>query len=406
MKLLIYWEDFLHYHVARIKALQVLGERERFTAHAVALRPRSPELPLVGYHDLLERDSCVLNSDNSRGGPNSRKTASEMVALLDRLQPDAVLIPGYENRVALETLRWCRRNRRGAVLMSESQEGDFPRTWYVEKVKRLIIKQFDALLVGGERHVRYAEKLGVDPNVILTRYDVVDNDFWANQAKNVRSQAEMWRRRLHLPAHFFLSSCRLVEKKNVAGLLRAYKSYAGTEQDAAWPLIIAGDGPLMSELEGLRQGLNLEKMVEFRGYMSAEQLAPHYALASVFVLASSHSEQWGLVVNEAMAAGLPVLVSEICGCVPDLVKVGMTGFTFLPSDENQLVQLLSVFSRGTVDLTTMGEAAVAEVASYSPQNFARNALRAAEVAAERGAARLRSSREAEVALSLVTWARR
>ena len=80
-------------------------------------------------------------------------------------------------------------------------------------------------------------------------------------------------------------------------------------------------------------------MVHFYPFMSQEELKPFYHNASWFILPSRFGETWGLVVNEAMASGLPVLVSEQSGCASTLVKKGINGYTFSPNDENGLSDL-------------------------------------------------------------------
>ena len=81
--------------------------------------------------------------------------------------------------------------------------------------------------------------------------------------------------------------------------------------------------------------------------MSQEELRPFYHNASWFILPSRFGETWGLVVNEAMASGLPVLVSDQVGCASTLVKDGVNGYTFSPEDDNELSDLL--FKIGTLN---------------------------------------------------------
>ena len=91
-------------------------------------------------------------------------------------------------------------------------------------------------------------------------------------------------------------------------------------------------------------------------------------------------EQWGLVVNEAMAAGLPVLVSRACGCAPDLVREGVNGFTFDPYDVGGLAGLMVRMSSGELNLKTMGEASQVIIAGWTPEVFGENLLRAVDAA--------------------------
>lgn len=263
--------------------------------------------------------------------------------------------------------------------MSESQSIDFPRRVFREFVKRKIVSLFDSALVGGKPHAEYARTLGMPSERIFTGYDVVDNEFWSEWSERVRESTEHWRTRLNLPVHFFLTASRLIPKKNIAGLLRSYAHYCQAKKNP-WPLVVMGDGPLRDELEGLARSLNVENRVRFMGYLPAEEMGPVYALASVFILASAYSEQWGLVVNEAMASGLPVLVSRICGCVPDLVLDGVTGYSFDPADEAALARLLEQCSSNALDLDQIGKSARNHIKAYSPRNFAENLIASADAA--------------------------
>jgi glycosyltransferase involved in cell wall biosynthesis len=218
---------------------------------------------------------------------------------------------------------------------------------------------------------------------VFIGYDVVDNEYWGRVTQEAVREQDKWRRLYNLPAErFFLTVCRFVPKKNLPGLLRAYALYACLASGSPWHLVIAGTGPMEEEIRSLIAQLGLGELVHLPGYLSAEQLGPLYALASTFILPSLYSEQWGLVVNEAMAARLPVLVSNICGCAPDLVIEGVTGFTFDPRDERRLAELMLRMHSGEVDLKKMGRAAQKHIANYSPDLFARNLLQAAEVAIE------------------------
>jgi 1,2-diacylglycerol 3-alpha-glucosyltransferase len=382
MRLAVFWSEILHYHTARIAALYQLGEARGCTIYPFALRPGSPDLPLMGYHNLLGSKITLLSQDPIVTGPNSELSQRQVAGFLNKHSPDVVAIAGYSDPVALTALQWCRQHRRGAVLMSESQASDYVRSPIRERMKRCLVGCFDSALVGGSPHVAYAQALGMPTERIFKGYDAVDNDFWAGWTLKVRSEPEAWRKKLGLPDRFFLTASRLVSKKNVAGLLRAYALYAQQTQTLVWPLLVVGDGPLKGQLQDLAGKLNLENRVRFTGYLSATDMAPVYALASVFILASEYSEQWGLVVNEAMAAGTPVLVSQICGSAADLVVDGETGFKFDPKDENALAGLLQQCALGAFDLTQMGLAAQDRVARFHPSVFADSLLRAADVASK------------------------
>jgi 1,2-diacylglycerol 3-alpha-glucosyltransferase len=109
--------------------------------------------------------------------------------------------------------------------------------------------------------------------------------------------------------------------------------------------VLLGDGPLKETLFHQVARMGLTDRVRFPGFKQYDELPIFYGLASAFIHASS-SEQWGLVVNEAMASRLPVLVSERCGCAPDLVQNGVNGFTFDPFDIKNITDRMLQLSGG------------------------------------------------------------
>lgn len=115
------------------------------------------------------------------------------------------------------------------------------------------------------------------------------------------------------------------------------------------------------------------------GFKQYSELPAYYGLASVFILPSI-KDTWGLVVNEAMAAGLPVLVSNRCGCAPDLVEEGCNGYTFDPYNVDALAGLMRKISADDCDRAAMGQASRDIIARWTPQTFAENLCKAAEAA--------------------------
>jgi glycosyltransferase involved in cell wall biosynthesis len=146
-----------------------------------------------------------------------------------------------------------------------------------------------------------------------------------------------------LPKDYFFCCSRLIEGKNIDRMIDAFHRYRRTSEQTAWDLVIAGDGPLRDVIECQIRSLSLTQYVHLLGRQTYDQLPRLYASAGGFIMPSL-AETWGLVVNEAMAAGLPVLVSQAAGCHFDLVKEGVNGHIFDPEDADQLAMLLSKLS--------------------------------------------------------------
>jgi glycosyltransferase involved in cell wall biosynthesis len=136
-------------------------------------------------------------------------------------------------------------------------------------------------------------------------------------------------------------------------------------------------------LESLVSNLGIRDKVVFRGLVGYQELPGIYGMAQAFVHAST-TEQWGLVVNEAMAAGLPVLVSARCGCVSDLVIDGVNGFTFDPLNAGEIAEKMLLVHRGVSFLQRMGQNSASIIADWGPKRFAEHLHQAITCAAECG----------------------
>lgn len=312
---------------------------------------------------------------------------------LDRLNPDAVAINSYAQPDALAALAWCRRRHRVAVCMTDSTANDAPRTAVREAVKGILVRQFDAAVVAGTRTAAYLTRLGLDPARIFAPYDVVDNAYFASGT-----------RRADLPGlggeqSFFLASNRFVARKNVAMLVRAFAAYRQEGPAHSWGLVLLGDGPERASLEALVRDEAVPD-VTFAGFQQIDALPAYYAAAGAFVHPAL-MDQWGLVVNEALAAGCPVVVSDRAGAAADLVVEGVTGFRFDPTDTGALAaRLAAVAAMPAEARRAMGARGQAHVAAWSPERFADALLAAVE------AGRAVSDRGLAPLASLLLWGQR
>jgi len=383
------------YHHARLNAaadrLSVTGiewSAKGYDAWGVAEAP-------ARYHKIS------LFSEATRHYPAGAQLRQALCSMLEQATPDVVAVNGWNNFGSLAAANCCVGRRIPMVVMSESARQDEARTWWKEMIKRRIVDLYCAALVGGQRHVEYLVELGVPQERIFTGYDVVDNDYFAQRALEIRNShlrrgyggqaAFEIRKKYGLPENYFLASARFIEKKNLPRLIRAYAEYRQKSQGtgvtdpgynggAPWDLVLLGDGPLRETLNTQLSTLNLHSHVHLPGFKPYGELPVYYALANAFVHAST-TEQWGLVVNEAIASGLPVIVSERCGCAPELVQGN--GFTFNPMDEHELASLLfKMVTLSDDERKRLGHASYRIAENFSPERFGEGLDRAARVALE------------------------
>lgn len=337
--------------------------------------------------DVIEATGNFQRVTLFRDDPLDVQPISEVMrrvaGVLDEVSPQVVAIPGWDASASLVALWWCLHTNTPTILMSDSQEHDEVRVWWKESIKRRIVKLHTSGFVAGTSHIAYLKSLGMPEIKIFTGCDVVDNTFFAEKARAARLDSVSMRKKFCLPRWYFLASCRFIQKKNLFFLLKSYAVYCQKAGNAAgnsiWNLVILGDGPLMSQIIRFRDKLGLADKVILPGFRQYEELPVYYGLAGAFVHAST-SEQWGLVVNEAMASGLPVIVSTPCGCSPDLVRHGHNGFTFDPNDVAALSQHLTCIAGDKCDRDAMGEASQSIIADWSLETFTMNLLKATKVA--------------------------
>jgi glycosyltransferase involved in cell wall biosynthesis len=363
------------YHHARLRAA---GSRCSLTSVEFSAVDRTYQWADVAGARGFRRVTLFAHSDAD--AVPRQEIGRRVHDALTRADPAVVAIPGWSHPAALAALLWCLRRRRPAVMMADSTAADAVRRRHREAIKRLVVRLCNAALVAGAPQSDYVRCLGLATDRVFCGYDTVDNVHFAHGAQSVRANAHLWRRRLGLPERFFLAASRFIAKKNLAGLLDAYAAYRQRAGPDAWHLVLLGDGELRAAIESRIARPDLAGRVMLAGFRQYDELPAYYALASAFVHAST-TEQWGLVVNEAMAAGLPVLVSERCGCAVDLVANGINGFTFDPCD----IQALAALMQRVAALTDERRAAMARagqriVADWGPERFADGLMRASEAA--------------------------
>jgi len=336
-------------------------------------------------------DRVTLFDDASDGrSPKHALLRQRMAKALREADPAVAMIPGWGTPASLIALEWCLRNQRPAVVMSESNAFDEKRYALAESIKQIVVSLFSAGLAGGQLQMEYLITLGLSRDRVFTGYDVVDNEYFHQKAEEVKDQAPEVRKKYGLPENYFLASARFIEKKNLPMLIRTYARYRQiaadhdhgqrTSENKPWDLVLLGDGPLRADLCRLISDLKLYGHVHLPGFVQYRDLPAYYALADVFVHASI-TEQWGLVVNEAMATGLPVVVSKRCGCVPDLVAEGKNGFTFDPGSVESLAKLMLDMCRlSKVRLKEMRGESRRIVEDFTPAHFATGVERAIDAA--------------------------
>lgn len=373
MHIVIIFINIGSYHAARLQATSEKCQKLNWQFTAIQVTDDTLEHSWGDFGSNLKFPIKTLLttkfSNTTKKDTFSSVACRALKNCLSEIKPDTVFIPGWSFAIARTALKWCQHNRVIPILMSDSNEYDAPRVWWKELYKTWIVSKYKAGLVGGLSSKQYLMKLGMKSEAIFSGYDVVDNDFF--HPKNTKN----------LPRNhqkpYFLAVNRFVPKKNLLFLLSAYAEYHRKSDARSWDLVLCGDGELASQIKKKINELNLQDAVHLPGFLTPQELLPYFAHGSCFIHASIQ-EQWGLVINEAMAAGLPVLVSNRCGCYPDLILENNNGFGFDPENSTQLSNLMLKVSSSEFDLKSMGQAALKQIQKFSPEHFSQSFVQAVQ----------------------------
>lgn len=384
LRLALLSRQVLHYHAPRFAAA---GRRLGAGLDVLALANEGKfaqalsEVPATDYR--LTR--IYPDLDSYRAAARDRRLAGDLTRMLDFINPTVIAIAGWASPECYAAIVWAKRHDARIVVMSDSRAEDAARNGLREWIKGRLVRLCDAGLVAGGPHRTYLTGLGLDSDRIFDGYDVVDNAYFAQGADRVRAgQAPGLTGLPDADPGYLLACARYVPKKNLSRLIAAYGQAAahGPLPD----LVIAGDGEGRGDLQNLIVTTGLTGRVHLHGYVGYRDLPALYAGACGFIHVPLY-EQWGLVVNEAAAAGLPMVVSASCGAASELLDEGRTGWPVPATDTDAIAAAIArLAGLAPAARAQMATAARARVADWSPDRFARHleaAARAAQTATPR-----------------------
>jgi glycosyltransferase involved in cell wall biosynthesis len=240
----------------------------------------------------------------------------------------------------LQAARACRAAGVPVFNRGDSQFGmsQSPAKRLIKEIThRVLLRQFDGFLYVGQRNAEYLRHYGAREDQMFFVPHFVDNEWFAQKA--AASDRETIRSGWGASPESFvvLFAGKFIPKKRPLDILPALQQCASSGHDVT--AVFVGSGELEPQLREL--GNKLGVSARFEGFKNQTEMPDAYRAADVLVLPSDHRETWGLVVNEAMACGLPAIVSDAVGCGPDLIVEGETGYTFPLGDTLALADRLS-----------------------------------------------------------------
>jgi glycosyltransferase involved in cell wall biosynthesis len=294
---------------------------------------------------------------------------------------DAAILPGYfyfTAWIAIAAAKWS-----GTPILFVTDSHSL-RSWRAQSPWKLRLKKWlvqrifslgDAILVSSSGGVEYLKSLGFPSDRIFLVPTAVDNDWWKSEAAKADRAATRAAWKIPADSAVALFCAKLQSWKGPMQLLEAF---ARAKVPNAY-LVFAGDGPQRSDLERRAVELQVADRARFLGFVNQSQLPSTYRAADLFVLPSLF-EPFGLVVNEAMLCGLPVVVSDRVGAKFDLVRSGENGNVFPAGNIEALAAILQEILPDSDKRARMGAAARQRMETWSPREYTESVVRAVQSA--------------------------
>ncbi|WP_291275027.1 glycosyltransferase family 4 protein [Flavobacterium sp.] len=345
--LLLIWDRIGDYHLARVHACEKVVQASVYTAD------------LAGTDALYKWESI----DSSKHTILSDKSAEES-DILNRFKAFRKLMK--EKNIKFVAMPYGRMEYHLFLLyarLSGVRTIVFCESWYSrggikDFLKSLLLKTIGQyFFVSGHRAFTHlTERYKIHPTKVAQGYSVVDNSHFEKGNSSYTDERKN-----------IVCVARYSKEKNLIQLINAF---AKSKARKGYKLLLVGDGPDRKMLQQHIVSLGLEGEINLSGWVAYTELPGIYETAACLVLPSLF-EPWGLVVNEAMAAGLPIILSEECGCLPDLLHTDKNGWSFKSDRELELVIALDQFAdKDIVQRKEMSLYSINTIRAFTPQTWA------------------------------------
>jgi glycosyltransferase involved in cell wall biosynthesis len=279
---------------------------------------------------------------------------------------DAVIVNGWHYKSAWQTMRACWKTKTPVMVRSDSHlhtGRSAAKRLAKWPVYSWFISRLDACLPVGTWSSDYFRHYGARAERLFVVPHVVDTEYFEKEADRLAAQRNLLRTQWGLSeqAVVLLFAGKFIEKKRPLDFVNAISQ--ARKLGAKVEGLMVGDGPLRGACQELTATAELP--IAFAGFLNQSEIARAYVASDALVLPSDGRETWGLVVNEAMACGVPCFVSDQVGCGPDMISAGETGAVFPLGDTKGLAHMMSDFDKNKEQLSRMRRRAREQAQKYT-----------------------------------------
>jgi glycosyltransferase involved in cell wall biosynthesis len=366
----------------RVPVFNALAKRSEIDLHVIFLAENDPGVRRWHvYKEEIEFSYQVLPSRRWRLGMHHLLLNRGLRSALNQAEPDVLLCGGYNYLASWEAAYWANTHKVPLLLWSESTAADTRKQYAtVERMKSHFLSMCNGFVVPGIASANYLKTLGIPGQLIFTAPNAVDIERFSRLADESHWKRSNLAGESSLPSRYFLYVGRLIKAKGVFDLLDAYAQIDETIR-AKVDLVFVGDGKDASELMERASRIKSGNIC-FPGFVQRDGLAQFYTHGNALIL-PTHSDTWGLVVNEAMSCGLPIIATDVAGCVPDLVRNDWNGFVVPPRDSRALAGAMMKLAIDAGLCKQMGLRSAERIRGYAPEAWAAGIVEASSAACQK-----------------------
>ncbi|WP_421716483.1 glycosyltransferase family 4 protein [Arcobacter arenosus] len=276
--------------------------------------------------------------------------------LLNNENPKILYLGGYFHIAFWTALIWAKIHSVKIILEMDSNKFDHVRVEWKEYIKKIFVSNCTVGITYGELSRAYFQELGMSNKKIIIKPNVSSKTLFYKS--NLLEKPNCM-----IIDNYFIYVGRFSKEKNLLLFLNAFNDAYKKLKTQKWGILLVGSGPQEEELKEYISKFNIPN-VTFSGFVDKNDLVKYYNYSKVFVLPST-SEPWGLVANEAMMSGLPVIISTQCGCSLDLVQ--NNGFTFNPFNKLELEKILMTYMMEEVNINEQSKESLKLIEKFTPE---------------------------------------
>jgi glycosyltransferase involved in cell wall biosynthesis len=341
------------YHIARMNAIAEIVGSSNLTV--IEICPKDDHDWDISKYEKKFNYQCILKNE-TLDKFSLNKAIKPLRAWFADNQTDIVINAcGYFHLGLRQILKTTKKKLNLLILWSETTEIDNPNPWYKKRIKKFMTSIYDGAIVAGNRHKVFLQSIGF----IDVRIEVV-----GNVVNNAIFKPEF---ELNNRNNSILFVGRLLKIKNVTTLINAFSLIK--KQFPDWKLKIVGSGPEQTRIEQQILNLKLDSSVELLGLRQPDELIQLYRSEGIFVL-PSYSEPWGLVVNEAMASGMPCVLSHQCGS-SEMIENYKSAVLFDATKIEELADSLKIVMDNQQLRTALSKEGYKVVSGFTPETYAK-----------------------------------